>query len=734
MVEVKKPNENAYKGIKQAESYARNLGAEYHVWSDWITTHYFKTAKYIDQSTSVGNIPTWTAGRERTDYLAKDHVLPPFRDEEQLREVVRRCHHKIFFNLGHDPAKSFDELMKLLFLKIYDERQTPKRYEFAILPEQTKEEVALHIRALFKKAAESKRYRDVFATRFSKPGQNTTLDLDDDTIVFLVKQFQSYSLVNTTSTLEGVDIKGTVFERMVGSTFRGELGAYFTPRELVSFCVELVDPGIDDRVLDPACGSGGFLIMVIKHVIKKIQQDSPNLSEAEIYAAVKDYANANLFGVDINERMVRVCKMNLIMHGDGYSGIYNAHGLSIGMAGHSGINEESIDKIFSNPPFAGREEDSAYLTRFDTAKTDNNGIVSLHKTIPFVEMIIKLLAPGGIAALVLPNGIFNSPSYTFKRLREIIFQKTQILAAVGLPHWVFFHTGCDVQGSLLFIRKQEPPKDYDIFMDIAEHVGFDQKGDKVDSNDLPEILKKYRGKPPSQNLIKFSVVKSNDRFDPLFYLGAKEGDFFAGRKSSLRLSDIVEPSGVRVPRSKKNTAVYRYIEVGDVDPHTGKILRATEYQAAKLPSRATWIVREGMVLFPNHRNSIAANRSPVLVPEEYDGAVVTSRFIPFFCKVPSPFVFNFLNLPLFKKKLLTMVTGSSSTEIKWSAIKNLPIPLPPNMDFDTFCADVIEIESNIHRYRTLLDESENQLLNTFTTLLKTVDKAAVYEVDKPNMK
>ncbi|MFY7896708.1 MAG: hypothetical protein ACOVP8_10780, partial [Phycisphaerales bacterium] len=167
------------------------------------------------------------------------------------------------------------------------------------------------------------------------------------------------------------------------------------------------------------------------------------------------------------------------------------------------------------------------------------------------------------------------------------------------------------------------------------------------------------------------------------------------------------------------------------DPRTGRILRTTAYEAHQLPSRAKWIVREGMVLFPNHRNSIAANRSPVLVPEEYDGIVVTSRFIPLFCKVPSPFVWHFLNLPLFKKKLLTMVTGGSSTEIKWRVIKDLPIPPPPNLDFDTFCADVIEAESKIARYRGLLDEEEAGLTDRFRTLLTGGAEEVYASTEKP---
>jgi type I restriction enzyme M protein len=714
VVEAKEPKSSLHAGVKQAESYARNLGAEYHVCSNWIESQFYKTAKYIDQCTKVGNIPTWSSGQPKKEYLSKIHVLPPFKDEDHLRSVVKKCHDKIFFNLGHDPAKSFDELMKMLFLKMYDERVTPNEYQFSILPEQNKEVVATHIRALFKKAVTSPRYSDVFTTRFLRPGQNISLDLDDDTINFIVKNFQDFSLVNTTSTLEGVDIKGTVFERMVGSTFRGELGAYFTPRELVEFCIRLINPDQDDRVLDPSCGSGGFLIMVIKHITEKIMRGNPNLNEAEISSAVKNFSEHNIFGVDINERMVRVTKMNMIMHGDGHAGIYNSHGLNIGASDRLPIMEGSIDKIFSNPPFAGRESDPKYLARFETAKTEDGSIISLHKTIPFVEMIIKLLAPEGVAALVLPNGIFNSPSSTFKKLRKIIFEDTQILAVIGLPHWVFFHTGCDVQGSLLFLKKTTPTKDYNVFIDWADNVGYDAKGSKTKDNDLPSILDRYNKKEKT-NLFKFSDLKRNDRFDALFYKPGKHTEFFS-KPRKTKLADLVEPSPLTISKSKKNKGKYKYLEVGGVDPKTGKILKLQEYSAEDLPSRAKYIVRTGMVLLPNHRNSIAAKRAPVLITEEYDGIVVTSRFIPFYCRVPSSYVFHILNLDVTKEKMLTMVTGSSSTEIKWEVIKELPVPMPPNNDFDTFLADVIELESKIEQHEKLLKEKTEALNVKFTNL------------------
>jgi type I restriction enzyme M protein len=259
-IETKAPGEKA--GIKQAESYARNLGAEFHVWSDGQLTRYFRTAKYIDQSLEVGNIPNWVGDKPVSERLPKTTSLPPFRDEPHLRYVVRACHDRIFYRLGHDPAKAFDELMKLLFLKLYDERETPRYYEFMVMAGESEKETADRIRSLFQKSIKSRRYSDVFTTQFTQE-KPITIDLDDGTISFIVKQFQGYSLVDTSATLEGADVKGTVFEQMVGGTFRGELGAYFTPREMVEFMVAMINPDKEDVVLDPACGSGGFLIMVI---------------------------------------------------------------------------------------------------------------------------------------------------------------------------------------------------------------------------------------------------------------------------------------------------------------------------------------------------------------------------------------------------------------------------------------------------------------------------------------
>ena len=140
------------------------------------------------------------------------------------------------------------------------------------------------------------------------------------------------------------------------------------------------------------------------------------------------------------------------------------------------------------------------------------------------------------------------------------------------------------------------------------------------------------------------------------------------------------------------------------------------YIAHELPSRAKWIVREGMVLLPNHRNSIAAKRSPVLIDENHDGIVATSRFIPLFCKVPPAFVYYLLRLDVVQAKLLTTVTGGSSTEIKWDIIKKIHVPVPDGGDYDSFLAEVMELESKIDAARKQLKKDQDHLVGKFKSL------------------
>lgn len=710
VVETKAPTETT--GTKQAESYARNLGADYHAWSNGSIVRFFRTAKYQDQSAEVGNIPHWLGEQPIVHRLPKTQELPPFKDEPHLRTVVKACHDRIFFRLGHDPAKAFDELMKLLFVKLYDERETPNFYEFMVLAGESEEDTAARIDALFEKSINSRRYKDVFTTRFTAT-HPPAIDLDAETISFIVRQFQGYSLVNTSATLQGADVKGTVFEQMVGSTFRGELGAYFTPREIVEFMVKMVGPKRDDVILDPACGSGGFLIMAIKYVLENMRTSLPNLTPAEIYAELRAFAEKNLFGVDINERMTRVTKMNMIMHGDGHGGVYNCHGLDIGHVAQPELKiGQDVTCVFSNPPFRGREGDAKYLERFNSTQGESGRPIQTPKCLPFVEHIIDLLKEGGIAALVLPNGVFSSQGHQFQKVRSWIWEKTEVLAIIGLPHWVFFHTGCDVQGSLLFLRRTESPRaDYPVFIDWAEHVGYDAPGRKTNNNDLPDILNRYsQGTWPQQNTFAAATLRQRGRMDPLYYQPGTHQR--VSRQSQDRrepLANLLIPSTEVISRKRGNNAKVQYVEVGDTDKETGRIVNTTEIEVQELPSRAKWVARENMLLIPNHRNSIKAGRSVTLVPAEHDGVVVTSRFLVVRSTVPAVYLYHILNLDIVRERLLTLVSGSSSTEVKFDQLSEILVPLPEDDDFDLWLEKINVLTTEIEDSRATLESKTQEL-------------------------
>jgi type I restriction enzyme M protein len=720
VVETKAPGEKA--GLKQAESYARNLGADYYLWSNGTVSRFFRTARFASESPEVGNIPHWLGDKPVGQRLSKTHELPPFRDENHLRSVVKQCHDRIFVRLGHDPAQAFDELMKVLFVKLYDERETPDFYEFMVLAGETADQTAARITALFNKSIQSRRYRDVLT---ATEGSHPTIDLDSQTVSFIVQQFQGFSLVNTSATLQGADVKGTVFEQMVGGTFRGELGAYFTPREIVEFMVRMVSPTRTDVILDPACGSGGFLIMALKYVLEAMRRTSPNLTDADIYAELRAFAETSVFGTDLNERMARVAKMNMIMHGDGHGGIFRCHGLDVGYKSEPPIRQGiDVSCVFSNPPFTGRETDPAHLRKFESTRNASGNIVSTPKSIPFVEHILNLLKPGGKAALVLPNGVFSSNSQQFKKIREIIWAKSEILAIIGLPHWVFFHTGCDVQGALLFLNRTEAPReDYDVFIDWAENVGYDATGRKTPENDLPFIVERYHRRA-KDNLFAASYLKSRRRIDPLYYQPGDHQRATDVRGPAVPLTDLLIPCTETIKHERQNETKVRYLEVGDTDKETGRILRVTEYQIGKLPARAKYIVRENMLLIPNHRNSIKSGRSVVLVPPEYDGVVATSRFIAARSKVPASYLLEILNLDFVKAKMLTLVTGSSSTEIKFEQLREIVVPLPEGGDFDLFLERIDEERRGVEEARALLARRQQTLDGLMRSLYQQTQEAA----------
>ena len=268
----------------------------------------------------------------------------------------------------------------------------------------------------------------------------------------------------------------------------------------------------------------------------------------------------------------------------------------------------------------------------------------------------------------------------------------------------------------MFLKRTDNPRiSYSVHIDWAEHVGYDAKGRKTGRNDLPDILRRYQKKNRA-NQYDAGELRHRGRMDPLYYQPGEHDRVSNLTGPSAPLTDLLVPATEVVKRRRDNTEMVKYIEVGDTDTNTGAIIAPKEYEICKLPSRAKYIVRENMLLIPNHRNSIKAGRSVVLVPREYDGLIVTSRFIAARSKIPAMYLYHILNLGVVKEKMLRMVSGSSSTEIKFQQLEEILVPLPASGDFDLFLDNVDSRREEIARLKEELMKKENELQRIFHSL------------------
>ncbi|MBU2622262.1 MAG: N-6 DNA methylase [Proteobacteria bacterium] len=491
----------------QGEHYARMTDAPFFVTHNSRETRYWRVKKdkmpgYIEE---IENIPHADAtDNEIKELFSKLRVFK----EKEFADLLHQCHNVIRNREKKDPAAAFDEIAKILFVKVYVERQllTRRNKENLFTVDVLNKQIADNpIDNLFQ---ETKRFYN--ADKIFE--QDERINLKPATGEDIVRKLEKYNLSDTSE-----DIKGVAFERFLGRTFRGEIGQFFTPRSIVEFMVHMLDPIENEVVCDPASGSGGFLIRVFEMVREKILADadreynkfrkkieaektSPEEKRAKIlqdkYNEIQktidqieegsrlwNLANRCIFGTDANDRMARTSKMNMIMHGDGHGGVHHHDGfLNV-----NGIFEGRFDIILTNPPFGANVEPSDKVSESDTAVNSadeerytkeygklyqeaqarvkaaiNQPIASLFnlpkgkeskiKTeILFIERCLDLLKPGGRMGIVLPEGVFNNPSLAY--VREFTEDRAFIRAVVSLPQETFISSGASVKASLLFLKK-----------------------------------------------------------------------------------------------------------------------------------------------------------------------------------------------------------------------------------------------------------------------------------------
>jgi type I restriction enzyme M protein len=393
----------------------------------------------------------------------------------ELSNKFQLCHDEIWEGGKRDPAVAFDEISKLLITKLYDERFTPagEYYKFQIGTFEEPKDIAKRIREIYETV--QKKNSEVFKAK---------LELPDAMIFRIVEHLQDISLRTT-----DLDAKGRAFENFLGKLFRGEYGQYFTPRQIVEFMVEVIDPDEDDYLIDPACGSGGFLLYSMKHVLNKVTEKYKEDKET-IDRLNWDFSRKQIFGIEINDRIARVAMMDMVIHEDGHSNIECNDALTDykKFDPKKDIKPNKYDILLTNPPFGAVVKDEEILRNFELRK----GRKAQRSEILFIERCLHLLKSGWKMGIVLPDGILTNSSLQY--VRDFINKNAKILAVVSLPQLAFVSSGAGVKASLLFLQKKkegEKATNYPIFMAIAEHIGYDATG-RPDSNDLPKILEEWK--------------------------------------------------------------------------------------------------------------------------------------------------------------------------------------------------------------------------------------------------
>lgn len=486
------------------------------LWTNGLSMHFLQKetdAFGNDTFPELSDIPGEGETVEDLDRADRSNSRKPANDS--LIRVFKRSHDYIYGNEGRK-KDAFWQLLNLIFCKLYDEKRRficaengdsyRKKFWVGVKEQNTeggRKKVADRIKSLFDELKQDQIFSEVFDGA-------ETIGLTDKGLAFIAGELAKYSFLDAS-----VDVKGMAYETIVSNTLKQEAGQFFTPRNIIKAMVEMLNPTENDRVLDPACGSGGFLVMVLDHVRKQIAQELfPDLTGvllADKYNSevvnkrIRDYAECNIFGFDFDPDLKKAARMNMVMAGDGHANIFHVNSLaypnwehpaeiekievainrSLAKMGDADCQKHAdargtFDMIFTNPPFGAKvkvERDIA--SRYHLAKYSDAPEVL------FIEACYDYLKEGGKMAIVLPDGILGNPNTL--HVREWILERFKILASVDLAVEAFLPQ-VGVQASLLFLQKkteeewqlaQEEGEDYDVFMAIAEKLGKDRRGNPI---------------------------------------------------------------------------------------------------------------------------------------------------------------------------------------------------------------------------------------------------------------
>lgn len=514
-------------GVDQLKSYMSACpNAEWGMWTNGKYKSVYRRVVAEGKAAweEPNDIPSRTGDIEEVDKPKRGGLKQATSDN--MLFAFKICHNHIYVTDGLQKQPAFFELLKVIFCKIYDERNVGSPLEFyATAKEKISQDGQLTVVNRLSKIFEKvkKRYPSIF-------DENDSIKLQPRSLAYVVGELQRYSFLNT-----DIDVKGKAYEELVGANLRGDRGEFFTPRNVQAMMIRMLDLKIGDRILDPACGTGGFLVIAMNEVIKllriaaKADGSSTPEEEAALRDRIKEVAEQYFFGFDINPDLVKATKMNMVMNNDGSGNILRIDSLrhphswdsdfKKKLAKALGIKPTDLrgpedlglfDAIATNPPFGSKLPigDRETLSQYQLGHVwrEDGGVLaptnklqtSASPEILFIERCWQFLKPGGRMAIVLPDAILGAPGLTY--VRQWILAHCRVVASVDL-HPDTFQPRNGTQTSVLVLQKKSEIEitkeriqgqldDYDIFMAQVRAVGHDKRGNNVfrRNEDGEEIL------------------------------------------------------------------------------------------------------------------------------------------------------------------------------------------------------------------------------------------------------
>ncbi len=493
IVENKRPNKTD--GLRQLMSYITATSAVWGVWTkgDDIEHVYRDPATGEPKTEYIFDIPRSGEAVEEIGRLSKADLVPA--QAHSLKPIFNRILKTLYSNTNISRREKLgSEMIRLIFAKIWDERfnqDRPPEFRVSLTedPKQVKERVV----RLFEQVKRELVEVGVFDER-------ETVTLDAKSVAWVVGQLERYSLLRTDK-----DVVGDAFEVFAESKLLGEKGEFFTPREVVRTAVELVDPQPGQRICDPACGSGGFLIYALEHVWRAMEQNPRYRNSPTLDREKQNIAQRCFFGIDKEIDLVKIAKAYMAIAGDGRGGIVQENTLHAPTEFQprarelftQGENFRQFDVIFTNPQFGSKikvlKQEAAKFALGHTWREVNGRWQQTEKArdtdpqILFAERCLQMLKDGGTLAIVLPETFFHAASY--RHILAFMLRGNNVKAVVDLPHNTF-RPHNNAKTCLLILQKGRPQQEH-IVMVVAEQMGHDHEGRPL-----------YRLDPTSQQATK----------------------------------------------------------------------------------------------------------------------------------------------------------------------------------------------------------------------------------------